>query len=164
MASVRARAMFCVLAVVAAAMLPGVRPRLVAQAQVTLEVGMPFALIDQNGRPFSSEALAGLPYAIFFGFTNCPDVCPTTLLEMSNHLAALGPDGDRLKVVFVSVDPSVTPRTSYAPICPPLIPASSDLRDLPSRLPAPRRPGKPFTTRFPRMVAATPSSIPLTFI
>ena len=63
-----------------------------------------FDLIDHTGKPFSSRALAGQPYAIFFGFTHCPDVCPTTLLEMSNDLAALGPDGDRLKVLFVSVD------------------------------------------------------------
>ena len=55
----------------------------VAVAQAALEVGGPFELIDQHGRPFSSAALAGHPYAIFFGFTNCPDVCPTTLLEMS---------------------------------------------------------------------------------
>jgi protein SCO1/2 len=54
---------------------------------------------------FSSAALAGRPYAIFFGFTNCPDICPTTLLLMSNALARLGADADRLKVLFVTVDP-----------------------------------------------------------
>ena len=42
--------------------------------------------------------------AVVFGFTHCPDVCPTTLLDWSNVLAGLGPDGDKLKVVFVSVD------------------------------------------------------------
>jgi protein SCO1 len=68
-------------------------------------LGGPFELTDQNGKAFSSKQLAGRPYAIFFGFTNCPDVCPTTLLEMSNHLAKLGPDADRLAVVFVTVDP-----------------------------------------------------------
>jgi protein SCO1/2 len=46
--------------------------------------GGPFELIDQNGKPFSSTTLTGQPYAVFFGFTNCPDVCPTTLLTMSN--------------------------------------------------------------------------------
>ena len=49
--------------------------------------------------------MAGQPYAIFFGFTHCPDVCPTTLLEVSNVLRSLGADADRLKVVFVTVDP-----------------------------------------------------------
>jgi protein SCO1/2 len=63
-----------------------------------------FTAIDHTGKPFSSASLAGLPYAIFFGFTRCPDVCPTTLLEMSKQLEDLGADGDRLKVVFVTVD------------------------------------------------------------
>jgi|SRR5262245_28512417 len=68
-------------------------------------LGGPFELTDHNGKPFSSSALAGQPYAIFFGYTNCPDVCPTTLLTMSNTLAILGPDADRLKMIFVTVDP-----------------------------------------------------------
>jgi protein SCO1/2 len=76
-----------------------------ACAQAIGTSGGTFELIDQNGKPFSSSALLGAPYAIFFGFTNCPDVCPTTLLEMSNNLEKLGSDGDRLKVVFVTVDP-----------------------------------------------------------
>jgi protein SCO1/2 len=64
-----------------------------------------FQLATHDGKPFSRADVRGRPFAVFFGFTNCPEVCPTTLLEMSNHLAALGPDGDRLKVIFVSVDP-----------------------------------------------------------
>jgi protein SCO1/2 len=68
-------------------------------------LGGRFELTDHNGKAFSSATLAGTPYAIFFGFTNCPDICPTTLLLMSNALAKLGPDGDRLKVLFVTVDP-----------------------------------------------------------
>jgi protein SCO1/2 len=58
-----------------------------------------------EGTAFSSEMLKGRPYALFFGFTNCPDVCPTTLLEISNDLAALGPDANRITVLFVTVDP-----------------------------------------------------------
>jgi protein SCO1 len=76
-----------------------------ACAQKIGSQGGSFELTDHNGRPFSSSTLAGRPYAIFFGFTHCPDICPTTLLEMSNHLAALGPDADKMTVVFVSVDP-----------------------------------------------------------
>ena len=76
-----------------------------AHAQAVGSSGGAFELTDHNGKPFSSAALAGQPYAIFFGFTHCPDVCPTTLLEMSNNLRSLGADGDRLKVVFVTVDP-----------------------------------------------------------
>jgi protein SCO1/2 len=77
---------------------------LVAQAQKIGSTGGELELTDHTGQPFSSTALAGRPYAIFFGFTHCPDICPTTLVEMSNHLAALGADADRLRVVFVSVD------------------------------------------------------------
>ena len=74
-------------------------------AQARGSLGPSFELTDHTGKPFSSAALAGQPYAIFFGFTHCPDVCPTTLLEMSNDLRALGADADRLRIVFVTVDP-----------------------------------------------------------
>ena len=93
-----------VLAVVAG-LAAGALPASHAFAQKVGSLGGSFELTDQAGKPFSSAALAGRPYAIFFGFTHCPDICPTTLLEMSNHLAVLGPDGDRLKVVFVTIDP-----------------------------------------------------------
>lgn len=76
-----------------------------AVAQAVGSPGGSFELTDHHGKPFASTALAGQPYAIFFGFTHCPDICPTTLLEMSNNLASLGADADRLKVIFVSVDP-----------------------------------------------------------
>jgi protein SCO1/2 len=75
------------------------------QVPITATIDEPFTLTTAEGKPFSSEMLKGRPYALFFGFTNCPDVCPTTLLEMSNNLAALGPDADRLTVLFVTVDP-----------------------------------------------------------
>jgi protein SCO1/2 len=68
-------------------------------------IGGRFALTTAEGKPFSSETLKDRPYALSFGFTNCPDVCPTTLLEMSNALAALGPDADGLTVLFLTVDP-----------------------------------------------------------
>jgi protein SCO1/2 len=62
------------------------------------------ALTDQHGTRFALERLEGRPVVLFFGFTHCPDVCPTTLLDWSNVLASLGPDADRLAVVFVAVD------------------------------------------------------------
>jgi protein SCO1 len=62
------------------------------------------ALTTQNGARFSLAHVKDQPVAVVFGFTHCPDVCPTTLLDWSNVLAGLGPDGDRMKVVFVSVD------------------------------------------------------------
>jgi protein SCO1/2 len=68
-------------------------------------VGGPFKLTDQNGRPISSEDLKGSPFLIFFGFTHCPDVCPTTLFEVSEILRQLGPDANRTRALFVTVDP-----------------------------------------------------------
>ena len=69
------------------------------------QIGGPFELTSHDGSRFSSNALKGQPYMIFFGFTHCPDICPTTLLEVSNTLAELGPKADRIKVLFVTVDP-----------------------------------------------------------
>ena len=69
------------------------------------KVGGPFKLTDHNGRRFSSQQLAGKPYAVFFGFTLCPDVCPTTLLELTTDIEALGADADKMRYVFISVDP-----------------------------------------------------------
>ncbi len=62
------------------------------------------SLTTHNGVPFARDQVRGRPVAVVFGFTHCSDVCPTTLLEWSNMLTSLGPDGDRLKVLFVSVD------------------------------------------------------------
>ena len=69
------------------------------------DIGGPFRLVDETGAPVSEADLAGRPTAMFFGFTFCPDVCPTTLFEASGWLEALGPAGDDLNVVFVTVDP-----------------------------------------------------------
>jgi protein SCO1/2 len=64
-----------------------------------------FALTDRNGQPFSEAKLKGKPFAIFFGFTRCPDVCPTSLNLMARLREKLGPDGNKFEIVFVSVDP-----------------------------------------------------------
>jgi protein SCO1/2 len=68
-------------------------------------IGGPFRLIDQNGKPFTDQDLKGKPFLIFFGYTHCPDVCPTTLFEVSEMMNALGKDADRTKAVFITVDP-----------------------------------------------------------
>jgi protein SCO1/2 len=68
-------------------------------------VGGPFRLIDQDGRPFTDQDLKGRPFLVFFGFTHCPDICPTTLFEVSEVLRRLGPDGDRVRALFITVDP-----------------------------------------------------------
>jgi protein SCO1/2 len=68
-------------------------------------VGGPFELVDQNGKTVTQQDLRGKPFLVFFGFTHCPDVCPTTLFEVSEVLRALGPDADRVGALFVTVDP-----------------------------------------------------------
>jgi len=73
--------------------------------QATAAIGGPFELTDQNGRTVTDRDLKGRPFLVFFGFTNCPDVCPTTLFEVSEVLRALGPDADKVNALFVTVDP-----------------------------------------------------------
>ena len=68
-------------------------------------VGGPFRLEDQNGKPVSDADMKGRPFLVFFGFTHCPDICPTTLFEMSQVMRALGPDADRTGALFITVDP-----------------------------------------------------------
>jgi len=68
-------------------------------------VGGPFHLEDQNGRPVSDEDMKGRPFLVFFGFTHCPDVCPTTLFDISEVLKRLGKDADRTGAIFITVDP-----------------------------------------------------------
>lgn len=68
-------------------------------------IGGPFHLVDHNGNAVTEADLKGHPTAMFFGYTLCPDICPTTLYDMTTLMEQLGPDADQLKVYFVSVDP-----------------------------------------------------------
>jgi len=74
-------------------------------AQQIAMIGGPFKLTDQNGKEVTDQDLKGRPFLVFFGFTHCPDVCPTTLFEVSEIMRALGPDADRARAVFITVDP-----------------------------------------------------------
>ncbi|WP_374659942.1 SCO family protein [Phenylobacterium sp.] len=71
----------------------------------TALVGGPFQLVDQDGKPVDEKILKGKWTAVFFGFTYCPDVCPTTMQALGAAQAQLGPKADKLQVVFISVDP-----------------------------------------------------------
>ncbi len=68
-------------------------------------VGGPFHLIDQSGRAVTDQDFKGKPFLVFFGFTYCPDICPTTLFDMSEVLKRLGPDADKTAALFITVDP-----------------------------------------------------------
>ena len=78
-------------------------------------IGGPFTLVDDTGKPVSDKTLAGKPYAIYFGYTYCPEVCPTTLFDLTRWIKKLGPDADKLNYVFVTVDPERdTPKLMHA--------------------------------------------------
>lgn len=84
-------------------------------------IGGPFTLVGTDGRPFSSAQLSGKPFAIFFGFTHCPDVCPTTLARLSKLRTQLNQGAEPFRIVFVTVDPERdTPAemASYASLFP----------------------------------------------
>src|SRR3569832_701898 len=68
-------------------------------------VGGQFKLIDQNNKPITEQDIKGHPFLVFFGFTHSPDVCPTTLFEVSEIFRSLGPEAKNLRAMFVTVDP-----------------------------------------------------------
>ena len=68
-------------------------------------IGGPFQLPDQTGATVTEKSLQGKPTLMFFGYTHCPDVCPTSLFEMSEVLRAMGSDADRVNAYFITVDP-----------------------------------------------------------
>ena len=73
--------------------------------QAVAGVGGPFHLEDQNGKPVTDQDMKGRPFLVFFGFTHCPDICPTTLFDISQVLNKLGPDANRAGALFITVDP-----------------------------------------------------------
>ena len=83
------------------ALLPGPQ-----QSASKVPIGGPFRLTSHEGRTFTDEDLKGKPFAVFFGFTHCPEVCPTTLYDLTQDLAALGKDADKMRVAFITVDPA----------------------------------------------------------
>lgn len=71
----------------------------------TASVGGPFTLVDQQGRTVADDAFRGRWMLVFFGFTHCPDVCPTALSDMSATLTELGAAADKVQPIFITVDP-----------------------------------------------------------
>ncbi|MBB6251268.1 SCO family protein [Nitrospirillum iridis] len=69
-------------------------------------IGGPFDLVDQDGRAVTDKTYAGKTLMVMFGYTNCPDVCPTGLASMSVILDGLGADADRVQGLFITVDPA----------------------------------------------------------
>lgn len=67
--------------------------------------GAPFVLVDEKGAQITETAFQGQPSAVFFGFTHCPEVCPTTLFELDGLLKQMGDEGKNIRAYFVSIDP-----------------------------------------------------------
>lgn len=79
------------------------------------DIGGPFNLVDQDGRPADAHILRGKWSVVFFGYTYCPDVCPTTLQTLAAVKQLLGPRGDEVQVIFITIDPARdTPATMKA--------------------------------------------------
>jgi protein SCO1 len=78
------------------------------------DYGKAIDLTDHNGKPRHLEDFRGKAVVVFFGFTHCPDVCPTTLAEMAQVVKQLGPDGERVQLLFVTVDPERDTREALA--------------------------------------------------
>jgi protein SCO1/2 len=86
-------------------MLLALRPAPMPEQSAMATIGGPFTLTGADGRPFASSRLNGKPAAIFFGFTHCPDVCPTTLARLVKLRNQLGRGDDAVSIVFITVDP-----------------------------------------------------------
>ena len=83
-----------------------------------LDYGKDFSLTDHNGKPRTIADFRGKLVFVFFGYTHCPDICPTTLSDMAGIMTSLGPDADKLQVLFITLDPERdTPEAmaSYVP-------------------------------------------------
>lgn len=98
--------LFAIVSLTAVALWMRERPAVSSASQSYASAfGGSFEMIDQYGNTVTDQTLRGRPYAMFFGFTRCPDVCPTTLSRLAALRKQLGADGEKFDIVFVSVDP-----------------------------------------------------------
>ena len=98
------RSSFILLAALASACSPEA-PKFRSTDVTGAEFGKELALTDHNGKPRTLADFRGKAVVVFFGYTHCPDVCPTTLADMAGVMKSLGADAERVQVLFVTVDP-----------------------------------------------------------
>jgi protein SCO1/2 len=98
---------FCSIIICSLALLAGCdeRPKFRSTDITGADYGKSLELIDHNGRRRTLEDFRGKAVVVFFGFTHCPDICPTTLADLSQAIRQLGADAERVQVLFVTVDP-----------------------------------------------------------
>lgn len=117
--------------------------------------GKTLALTDHHGRPRRLDDFRGKAVVLFFGFASCPDVCPTTLADMARVMRELGPDAERVQVLFVTVDPGRDTQEVLAKYVPAFHPGFLGLR---GDLEATRAVAKEFKVYFEKRPGATPGS------
>lgn len=117
-----------------------------------------FSLTDQYGQLRSLKDLRGKVVVVFFGFTQCPDVCPTSMQELAEVKAALGADGERLQGIFISVDPERDTLELLKAYMENFDPSFLALRPTPEQLPAL---AKDFKIHYKKVDGTTPTSYTL---
>lgn len=119
----------CVLALTACDGKPPVPKAAFASTDITgLNYGQSFELTDHTGQRRTLADYKGKVVVVFFGYTHCPDVCPTTLAEMAQIRKQLGPDGDKLQVLFITLDPERDTQEALAGFVPAFDPGFVALR------------------------------------
>ena len=119
----------CVLALAACDGKPPVPKAAFASTDITgLNYGQSFELTDHTGQRCTLADYKGKVVVVFFGYTHCPDVCPTTLAEMAQVKKQLGADGDKLQVLFVTLDPERDTQEALASFVPAFDPSFVALR------------------------------------
>ena len=114
-----------------------------------------FSLTDHNGQLRSLKDFRGKVVVVFFGFTQCPDVCPTSMQELAEVKAALGADGERLQGIFISVDPERDTLELLKAYMENFDPSFLALRPTPEQLPAL---AKDFKIHYKKVDGTTPTS------
>lgn len=114
-----------------------------------------FSLADHNGQQRTLKDFAGKVVVVFFGFTQCPDVCPTSMAELAQVKKLLGPDGDKLQAIFITVDPERDTAELLKPYMGNFDPSFLALRPTLEQLP---QVGKDFKLYYKKVEGKTPGS------
>jgi len=133
----------------------GAEPKFRSTDITGVDYGKALALTDHHGKPRRLEDWRGQAVVVFFGFTHCPDVCPTTLADMAQVMRQLGADAERVQVVFVTVDPERDTQEALAKYVPAFDPRFLGLR---GSLEATRAVAKDFKVYFEKRPGGTPGA------
>ncbi len=143
-------AALCALALAAC---DGAAPKFKSTDITGADYGKRLELTDHNGKPRRLEDFRGKAVVVFFGFTRCPDVCPTTLADAAQAMRQLGPDAERVQVLLVTVDPERDTQEALAKYVPAVDPRFLGLR---GDLEATRRAAREFKVYFEKRPGKTP--------